>query len=215
MKGALLTLGFVAASAAPITAQQVTLGAGYALADYQEQAAFLRFRGSGPTATLSVERGRLALRVDASHLDLDASDDSATPLEPFKVDQFSIRLGVRAVSLVGFEAGFFRRSTAPSRAAQSYSAATLGVRAAYPLAPGADVALRTAYVAGTDFSGGGSAPFGIELGLSAAYGPGSGRYRLTGDYEFQRIDRRTDQNGTRLSVPIQSSVARLGVSVRF
>jgi hypothetical protein len=77
------------------------------------------------------------------------------------------------------------------------------------------VGLRTAYVASTDFSGGGSAPFGIELGLSAGYGPGSGRFRLTGDYEFQRIDRRTDQNGTRLSVPIQSSVARFGVSVRF
>jgi DNA gyrase/topoisomerase IV subunit A len=119
------------------------------------------------------------------------------------------------MSLVGVEAGYFRRSTAPSRAAQSFSAATLGLRAAYPLAPGADVALRTAYVGGMDFTGGGSAPFGIELGLSAAYGPGSGRVRVTGDYQFQRIDRRTDQNGTRLSVPIQSSVARLALAVRF
>jgi hypothetical protein len=77
------------------------------------------------------------------------------------------------------------------------------------------VALRTAYVAGTDFTGGGSAPFGIELGLAAAYGPGSGRVRLTGDYQFQRIDRHTDQNGTRLSVPIQTSVARLALMVKF
>jgi hypothetical protein len=209
-----LALGLVAATS-PLRAQQVTVGTGYALADYQEQAAFLHFRGSGPTAMLAVERGRVALRVDASHLDLDPSGDGASPLDPFKVDQISIRAGVRTMSLVSVEAGFFRRSTAPSRAAQSYSAATLGVRAAYPLAPGADVALRTAYLAGTDFSGGGSAPFGIELGLSATYGPGSGRYRLTGDYEFQRVDRRTDQNGTRLSVPIQSSVARLGLAVRF
>jgi hypothetical protein len=214
MRRPLLVLGLIAA-AAPLAAQQVTLGAGYALADYQEQAAFLHFKGSGPTAMLTVERGRLALRVDASHLDLDPPNNSATPLDPFKVDQISLRLGVRTMSVVGVEAGFFRRSTSPSRAAQSYSAATLGIRAAYPLAPGADVALRTAYVAGTNFSGGGSAPFGVELGLNAAYGPGSGRLRITGDYEFQRIDRRTDQNGTRLSVPIQSSVARLGVSVRF
>lgn len=214
MRHPLLILGLIAA-AAPLAAQQVTLGAGYALADYQEQAAFLHFKGSGPTAMLTVERGRLALRVDASHLDLDPPENSATPLEPFKVDQISLRLGVRTMSVVAVEAGFFRRSTSPSRAAQSYSAATLGIRAAYPLAPGADVALRTAYVAGTDFSGGGSAPFGIELGLSAAYGPGAGRFRITGDYEFQRIDRRTDQNGTRLSVPIQSSVARLGVSAKF
>lgn len=214
MKRSLLVLGLLGA-AAPLAAQQVTVGAGYALADYQEQAAFLHFKGSGPTAMLMVERGRLSLRIDASHLDLDPPDDSATPLDPFKVDQIGVRLGVRTMSVVGVEAGFFRRSTSPSRAAQTYSAATLGVRAAYPLAPGADVAVRTAYVAASDFSGGGSAPFGIELGLSAAYGPGAGRFRLTGDYEFQRIDRRTDQNGSRLSVPIQSSVARFGVSARF
>ena len=215
MRRPLTMLGLLFGLAAPLCAQQVTVGAGYALADYQEQAAFLHFKGSGPTAMFSVERGRMALRVDASHLDLDPPDDSPSPLEAFKVDQFSIRVAVRTMSIVAAEAGFFRRSTSPSRAAQSYSAATLGARVAYALAPGADVALRTAYVAGTDFSGGGSAPFGIELGLSAAYGPGAGRYRIAGDYEFQRIDRRTDQSGTRLDVPIQSSVARLGVSVKF
>ena len=119
------------------------------------------------------------------------------------------------MSVVAIEAGYMRRWVDPSRAAQSLSAATMGVRAAYPLAPGAQVTVRTAYVAGTDFTGGGSAPFGIELGLSAAYGPGSGRFRVTGDYEFQRIDRRTYQNGSRLSVPIQSSLARVGLTVRF
>jgi hypothetical protein len=211
----LLIWGLACGAAAPLAAQQVTLGAGYALTDYREQAAFLHFKGSGPTATLAAERGRFALRVDASHLSLDPSGDSGALLDAFTVDQISIRLGVRTMNFVGVEAGVFRRSTAPSRAAQSYSAATLGIRAAYPLAPGADVALRTAYVAGTDFTGGGSAPFGVELGLSAAYGPGSGRVRLTGDYEFQRIDRRTDQSGTRVSVPIQSSVARLALVVKF
>lgn len=214
MRSALVILGLLTA-AAPLSAQQFSVGAGYTLADYREQAAFLRFRGSGPTAMLAVERGRLALRVDATHLSLDPAGESAPPLEAFTADQFSIRFAVRTMSLVGIEAGFVRRSTAPSRAAQSYSAGTLGLRAAYPLAPGADVAIRTAYVAGTDFTGGGSAPFGIELGLTAAYGPGSGRVRLTGDFEFQRIDRRTDQNGTRLSVPIQSSLARLSLVVKF
>lgn len=201
--------------AAPLSAQQVTLGAGYALSDYREQADFLHFRGSGPTATLGVERGRLSLRADAWHLSLDPAGDAAAGLESFTFDQLNVSLGVMATSLVGVEAGFRRRSAAPSRAAQSFSAATLGLRAGFPLAPGAEVAVRTAYVAGTDFTGGGSAPFGIELGLSAGYGPGSGRYRITGDYEFQRIDRRTDQSGTRLSVPIQSSVARFGLAVRF
>ena len=65
MRLAWWTLGLVAVAVAPLRAQQVTLGAGYALADYREQADFLHFKGSGPTATVAVERGRLALRVDA------------------------------------------------------------------------------------------------------------------------------------------------------
>jgi hypothetical protein len=215
MRLALAALACVALAAAPLTAQQFRVGAGYALADYREQAAFLHFQGSGPTAGVVVERGRLALALDGSHLSLSPSGEASAGLESFTVDQFSVRLGVRTMSFVAVEAGYFRRSAAPSRAGQSFSAATLGFKAAYPLAPGADVGLRTAYVAGTDFSGGGSAPFGIELGLSAAYGPGQGRFRLMGDFEFQRIDRRTDQAGERLSVPIQSSVARLGVAVKF
>lgn len=215
MKLALLTVALVALAGTPLRAQQVTLGAGYALADYREQADFLHFKGGGPTAVVSVERGRLAVRVDAWHLNLDPEKNAVPALEPFTLDQVNIRLVVRAMSVVGIEAGFMKRWVDPSRAAQSFSAATLGVRAAYPLAPGAEVTVRTAYVAGTDFTGGGSAPFGIELGLSAAYGPGSGRFRVTGDYEFQRIDRRTYQTGGRLSVPIQSSLARVGLSVRF
>ena len=215
MRLALWTMGLMAIAAAPLRAQQVTFGAGYALVNYREQADFLHFSGSGPTAMIAVERGRLALRVDAWHLDLDPDEGAAPPLEPFTFDQLNIRLGVRAISVVGFEAGYMKRWVDPSRAAQSLSAATLGVRAAYPLAPGAEVTVRTAYVAGTDFTGGGSAPFGIELGLSAEYGPGSGRFRVTGDYEFQRIDRRTYQNGSRLSVPIQNSFARVGLTVRF
>jgi len=211
----LLALIGLTLAAAPLSAQQVTLGAGFASSDYREQADFLRFRGAGPAALLTVERGRLALRADAWHLSMDPTGEAAAGLESFTVDEINVRLGVRAVSVLAVEAGYLHRSVAPSRAAQSYSAATLGLRAAYPLAPGAEVAVRTSYVAGTDFTGGGSAPFGIELGLSAGYGPGSGRFRVTGDYGFQRIDRHTDQNGTRLSVPIQSSVARLGLAVRF
>ena len=215
MRGSWLLTGLMFIACPLLRAQQVTVGAGYALADYKEQADFLRFSGSGPTATIAVERGRLALHLDALHLDLDPTEGPGPQLEAFTLDQVSIRFGYRPMSVVGLEAGYTRRSVDPSRAAQSFSAATLGVRAAYPLAPGAEVAVRTAYVASSGFSGGGSAPFGIELGLHAAYGPGSGRLRFTGDYEFQRIDRRNDQSGGRLSVPIQSSVARFGVSVRF
>jgi hypothetical protein len=215
MKAAATALLLATLTASRLPAQHVSVAGGYAMADYREQASFLHFQGFGPTAHVSAERGRFSLRVDGTHLDLQPSGDNAASLEAFTLDQLSVRAGFRAMSLVTVEAGYFRRATSPSRAAQSYSAATFGVRAAYPLAPGADVALRTAYVAGTDFTGGGSAPFGLELGLSAGYGPASSRFRLIGDFEFQRIDRKTEQDGGRLSVPIQSSVARLGVGVRF
>jgi hypothetical protein len=199
----------------PVRAQQVTLGAGYTLGDYREQADFLHFTGGGPMAIVGVERGRFSFRLEGFHLSLNPKGDAGPLLEAFTLDQVNVRVGFRAMSLVGLEGGFLKRWVDPSRAAQSFSAATFGVRVAYPLAPGADVAIRTAYVAGTGFSGGGSAPFGIELGLHAAYGPGAGRLRLTGDYDFQRIDRVTDRDGSRLSVPIQSSLARFGVSVKF
>ena len=210
-----LVIGLAVIACGSLKAQHVTFGTGYTLADYKEQADFLHFSGGGPNAMIVLERGRLALRLDASHLKLNPKDGTGPLLEPFTLDQLDIRLGFQALSVVGLEAGYLQRWVDPSRAAQSFSAATLGVRAAYPLAPGAGVAVRTAYVAATGFSGGGSAPFGIVLGLNAVYGPGSGRFRLTGDYEFQRIDRRTDQNGSRLSVPIQHSFARFGLSVRF
>jgi hypothetical protein len=203
-----------ALAAAPLAAQQISVGAGYALADYREQAAFLQFLGNGPTATLSAAYGRWGITVDATHLSFNPSGD-ATTLEPFALDQYRARLSLRTMSFVAVEGGFFRRSASPGRAAQSYDALTLGVKAAYPLAPGAEVALRTAYVAGSGFTGGGSAPFGIDLGLAVGYGLGNGRFRVTGDYEFQRIDRHTDQGGLRLDVPIQTSVARLGLAVRF
>ena len=205
----------LALAAAPLSAQQVTVGAGYALSDYREQADFLHFSGTGPAVVLNAEYGRFALRADGWHLSMDPGGEAAAGLESFTVDELNLRLGFRAVSVVAVEAGYIRHSASPSRAAQSYSAVTLGIRAAYPLAPGAEVAIRSSYVGATHLTGGGSAPFGIELGLSAAYGPGSGRYQVTGDYGFQRIDRSTDQGGTQLSVPIQSSVARLGVAVRF
>jgi hypothetical protein len=208
-------IGLAALGWTSLSAQQVTVGAGYALADYKEQADFLHFTGGGPTVSIALERGRFALRVEGSHLELTPTRDPGPVLEAFTMDQLEVRVGVRTMSVVRLEAGYLKRSVDPSRAAQSFSAATLGLRAAYPLAPGAEVAVRTAYLASTGFSGGGSAPFGIQLGLHAAYGPGAGRLRFTGDYDFQRIDRRTDQSGSRLSVPIQSSFARFGVSMKF
>jgi hypothetical protein len=101
-------IGF-ALAAAPLSAQQVTLGAGFASSDYREQADFLHFRGTGPAALLTVEHGRFALRADAWHLSMDPTGEAAG-LESFTADEINVRLGVRAVSVLGLEAGYLRRS---------------------------------------------------------------------------------------------------------
>jgi hypothetical protein len=107
------------------------------------------------------------------------------------------------------------RAITPDHAAQSLRAWRAGGSFVQPLAPGADVGVRASYLHVTEFAGGGTAPFGLELGLGVSYGPGAGRFRLTGEYELQRIDRRTTIAGQQLQVPIQSAVARIGLSAEF
>jgi hypothetical protein len=99
-----LLIGFVC-WAAPAMAQQVTVGAGYALSDYREQADFLHFRGSGPAASASVERGRLALRADGWHLSFDPAGDAAAGLESWTVAVIDQPRGGRIVSTRGHEGG--------------------------------------------------------------------------------------------------------------
>jgi hypothetical protein len=48
-------------------------------------------------------------------------------------------------------------------------------------------------------------------GLLVSAGPVNGRYRVTGDYGFQRIDRKVGGQ----PVPIQQSLVRVGVAVGF
>ncbi|MGH7527571.1 MAG: hypothetical protein ACREMX_12810, partial [Gemmatimonadales bacterium] len=114
MRGA-LALVLLVAAASPLGAQRIAVRAGYALADYREQADFLHFGGHGPAGGIAVERGRLALRLDVVHLDLKPSEAEAG-LEAFTLDQVDARLAVRVVSLVALEAGYLHRDVEPSRA---------------------------------------------------------------------------------------------------
>jgi hypothetical protein len=202
-------------AARPLAAQEVKVNAGVALGEYREQAAALRFRGWGPTATLAAEYRRFGATITATRLALTHVDGDATSSEPFDLTQLDMRLRVRVARRLGAEAGFVHRAIAPDRAAQGVGAVRIGTYTSYPLAPGADLALRASYLGAAHFSGGGSAPFGVELGLGVSYGPGSGRFRATGDFELQRLDRQTSVAGEKIAVPIQSSVARVGMEVRF
>ena len=89
--------------------------------------------------------------------------------------------------------------------------ALIGLRYSKTLGPGATVALRGNYLAGAKFTGGGSAGLAMELGLLVSAGPQNGRFRVNGEYGFQRVDRKVGG----LAVPIQQSLVRVGVAVGF
>jgi hypothetical protein len=209
--GALLAASLLVA--APLRAQRLVAGGGVALADYREQGPSLRFHGSGPSGAVDFRWRRFALGVAGAHLAFDPTSGDAA--EPFTMSQVDVRLRARAVRNVSLEAGFVRRAVTPDHAAQSMGAVRLGAQAAFPLAVGADVSLRSGYLAGATFSGGGSAPFGVEVGMRVSYGPGSGRVRAIADFEFQRLDRRTTVDGLSRSVPIQSTVVRVGAGLAY
>lgn len=201
-------------SATTVAAQRVSAGVGYAFAGYAEQGSSLHFAGGGVAGEVTSHWRRWSLHLGASRLAMEPRSD-ATTAEPFDVTQLDLRLRMRATRLFSVEAGFMDRDIEPLHAAQSVSAFRLGAAMALPLAVGSDLGVRASYLGGSRFSGGGSAPFGVELGLGVSYAPWSERVRMTGDLEFQRLDRRTEIEGQRMSAPMQSVVARIGVGVVY
>ena len=213
------SLGMVLAAAAAlmlaasrVEAQHATIGVGWAMAEYAEQGASLRFGGGGAAAHGSLAWRRWSLHVSAAKLALEPTDENAVA-EPFDVTQTDIAVRARVTRLVSVEAGFLHREVQPSLAAQSIGAMRLGALIALPLATGADLEASASYVGASRFSGGGSAPFGVSVGLGVSYAPRWERVRLTGDLEFLRLDRRTETSTGEVASPVQSSTARIGVSI--
>ena len=200
-------------AALPVAAQQVNIGAEGALADYREQGAALRFGGSGFSARAEATVWRVSAQVRLTRVSLDGASSNADATDAFDMSQAEVRLRMRLTPRIGAEVAALSRAISPEHAAQSMRAWRAGGVFIQPLAPGADLAVRAGYLAATDFGGGGTAPFGLDVGLAVSYGPGAGRVRLTAEYEFQRVDRRTTVGGKRIEVPIQSAMARIGVAV--
>jgi hypothetical protein len=213
MRRALAVALFMMPSA--LAAQTVTAGAELAMADYREQGAALRFQGTGFSARLALSVWRIEAQLRTSRLTVDGQESGGRITDPFVLEQPELRLRYSISPRIGIEVGGLNRAITPDHAAQSLRAWRAGGSFVQPLAPGADVGVRASYLHVTEFAGGGTAPFGLELGLGVSYGPGAGRFRLTGEYELQRIDRRTTIAGQQLQVPIQSAVARIGLSAEF
>jgi hypothetical protein len=141
--------------------------------------------------------------------------DDGFGFEDFKTTQVDARLRYYIASGVSAEVGFTRRNVDPAFTAQSAAAGRFGLYASYLLGPGANLALRGNYLAGAKFSGGGTAPFGLEVGLGLSVGAANGRWRVTADYEFQRFNRVTDNGSGEVKVPLQQALARVGAAVGF
>jgi hypothetical protein len=200
-------------AAAPLAAQRLTVGVEGALADYREQGAALRFSGSGFSGRAELSVWRLSAQARLTRVGVEGASTNAEMTDAFDISQSEVRLRMQVRPRIGAEVALLSRTMSPEHAAQSMQAWRVGGVFIQPLAPGADVAVRAGYLAATDFGGGGTAPFGLDVGLAVSYGPGAGRLRLTAEYEFQRVDRRTTVAGKRIEVPIQSATARIGVVV--
>ncbi len=206
------TLACLLAPLASARAQEVAVGVAYHAADYREQAELLKFRGSGPGAWLDGSWRRFGLHAEVMRLSMSGKSATDGALDDFDLTQVDVRVRGRVIRNYGLEAGVMHRSIDPERAAQEVGAIRFGAYATYDLAPGADVVVRASYLGASEFSGGGSAPFGVEVGLTASYGPGSGRFRAIGAFDFQRFDRRTTIDDQEMSVPIQMAAGRVGVA---
>lgn len=197
-----------------VEAQRISAGAHYAFSEYAEQGSSLRFDGAGPAAQIAVGWRRFDIGLSTARLAFVPAEGGAATT-PFAMTHSEVRLRVRAARLVSVEAALLDRDATPVHAAQSVTALRLGALMTFPLATGAEVAVRGSYLAGSRFSGGGAAPFGVEMGLGVSYAPWWERVRITGDLEFLRFDRHIATGDGRIDAPIQSSTARIGVMVGY
>ncbi len=192
----------------------VTVGPQFALTSYREVAAGLRYQGTGFGGAASARYRKLSAEAGVVRLTLDPASGSAAT-SGFTATEVDVWLAYDVAPYASVEAGFIRRTADPEFAAQSLGAVRIGARSFYEIGPGATVLFRANYLAAPKFSGGGHAPFSIDLGLGLDVHL-AGRLHGTADYAFQRINRRTNPGGTgEIDAPIQGTVARVGVAVAF
>jgi hypothetical protein len=195
---------------------QLNAGAHVIFGDYKETAAALHYQGGGAGFWVGLTTGKLSADGAFAGLSYKPVDDDFG-FEDFKATQLDARLRYYIASGISAELGMTSRKMDPEFAAQSASAARVGLRAQYLLGPGASLAVRGNYLAGGKFSGGGKAAFGLEVGLGLSVGATNGRWRVTADYEFQRFNRTTTPTGTgtEAKVPLQQALARVGAALGF
>jgi opacity protein-like surface antigen len=190
------------------------LGPQFVLASYREVAPGLTYQGNGFAAALTARYHKLSAEATVLRVSLDPADGSSAT-NGFKATEVNAWLGYDVAAYASVEIGIIRRTADPELDAQSIGALRVGARSSYEIGPGATVLFRANYLAAPKFSGGGHAPFSLDLGLGLDVRL-AGRLHGTAAYAFQRVNRKTNPGGTgELNAPIQGTVARLGLGVAF
>ena len=208
IRGAAVLVVALAGSAA--AQQRFTVGVQGVYADYRETAASLKFTGRGVGASFAFALHKLGADVSFASIKLTPVDSTSTSGQEFTAKVFDANVRWRVLGQVSAEVGVTSRKMDPEFAAQGFGAVRIGGRGAVNLGAGADLTVRAHYLAGAKFSGGGTASFPIDLGLAFSLGRADGRLRVTGDYEFQSINRKTTAKA-----PVQQALLRVGASLGF
>jgi hypothetical protein len=197
-----------------LTAQSLSLGPQLLLADYRETSSDLHYRGVGFGAGVTFTYKKLAGEAAYARLSYDPAADGDA-VTPFDAAQFDVRLRYYIAGPASAELGIMSRQVDPDFTAQAAGAIRLGVRLSQLVDPAVRLHLRGNYLAAARFSGGGSASFGMDLGMGVSGDFARGRVRLSAEYEFQHFNRKTDDGTGAVAVPIQQAVVRIGVGGNF
>lgn len=203
-RSAFFVLAALLAAAPAAQAQVLRIGIDAVGLSYAETHAARRANGQGVGGLVSVRWRRFGLDLSGYTSTVDSVPGE---LSKFTMLEGRVRVSYRVVPMVAIEVGGERRKIDPAFATQDVSATTIGVLSEAPLTKLGSIWMRGAYLVNPKFSGGGTAGLAVELGFGVGVGTANGRFRVRAEYGFQRIDR----TAAGLDVPIQVSVAKLGV----
>lgn len=205
---ALTVLSALSALSAPVSAQTVRIGVHGVGITHTEIASERRAEGGGAGGLISVRWRRFGLDLSGHVLRLDSVGGGPRLFDLYQGD---LRVSYRVATGLALEVGAGRRKIEPEFAAQEVGLARAGILSEIRLSSLGGVWGRGAYLVAPRFSGGGTAGLAVELGFGAGLGTRNGRFRGRVEYEFQRIDRSVND----AAVPIQTSLAKVGVDVGF
>lgn len=191
-----------------LTAQTVSFGIHGVTATHTEIAEDSEADGIGVGGKISLRIGRFGIEAEGFRVSVERDVGGASS---FDILQGDVRARVLLARPISLEVSVGGRSIDPEFAAQQVGFVGIGLRAESRLTVLATTWVRGAYLAKTEFSGGGEAGAAFEFGFGTAVGTANKRFQLTAESKFQRIDRTVGG----IEVPIQLTVVRFGVEVGF